>query len=230
MPNNYIKDIIKVLGVELGEKFYIDGIGLNNVQFCITPIGLQLANHTNQSLTCNDILGYLIAGKGTIRKCVSDKQTGIDDIKCGHVVYPLFDQEFRASKDSDYITNPQNFTSLNICLNWEKYITIKKQLAKIASELNDKPLNWYSTSQEKWTIVYLTSNETLEPRMIQKTFAYTGDTGNILSDQICFTSKEACNVAINTVGKDNLIWLLRDFQPYLNYSWGDKDSMDTYIN
>lgn len=104
--------------------------------------------------------------------------------------------------------NPNHFTDLTIRDNWQRYFDIKKRLAKAASEPNTESIDWNSGALMKWRIYCKADDDCLD---------YSS---NLFApgDGIYFTSKEAAEKAVEIVGQNDLIWMLRDFQPYIGYS------------
>lgn len=205
MSKNYMEQVARMLGVEMGEKFKIKSF--EQYKFYINENGLQ-SETSGLLLFVPDYFSDLIAGKYEIVKIPKRKHTGLEAVQKDEWIYPMFDVVncMKISKERDLTTC--EFSDRKIRNNWERYIAIKKRLAKAASELNTEPIDWINNAQAKWSIYYNNDNSNLE-------LCY----GNTCpTDKIYFTSKEAAQKAIEIVGKGDLIWMLRDFQAFIGYS------------
>ncbi len=201
MSKNYMEQVAQMLGVEMEERFEIKEI--EDRKFYINENGLQC--ETN-AMFVPEYFNDLVAGKYEIRKIPKRKHTGLEDVEAGDRIYRLFDMisPLTALKKQELMS--YSFADETIRNNWERYIVIKKHLAKAASELNTEPIDWNDCRQEKWYIC-CPDRETLTCYHID----------GYPNDGIYFISKESAQKAIEIVGKDDLIWMLRNFQPYLGY-------------
>ena len=205
---NYMEDVAQMLGVEMNEYFYVDGINLGcaDAKFYINDKGLFQVLGGKPDTPWPLILGKIISGDAQIVKIPKTKHTGLEPIRRGKT-YDLFKQSCGiVTKDFDKL-NPQSFSDKTIRDSWERYITIKRSLAEAAARLNTAPIDWDDCRQEKWFIC-CRDHETLTCHYI--------DCG--ADEGVFFTSQEAARQAIEIVGEKDLIWMLRDFQPYIGYS------------
>ena len=205
MSKNYMEHVAQMLGVEMEERFKIKTF--EQYKFYINENGLQC---DNDDLSAKSILSDLITGKHKIRKIPKRKHTGLEEVQEGEWVYPLFDVVDRMKSAEERQLGTREFSDRKIRDNWKRYIDIKKRLARAASELNAEPIQWDNMEQEqaKWYIFYGKYTRDIE----------IGETNSLCCDNIYFTSKEAADKAIEIVGEDDLIWMLRDFQPFIGYS------------
>lgn len=200
MSKNYMEQVAQMLGVEFGEKFTVKCY--ETCEFYITKNGL----HCNRvELPTKIILSNIMTGEEEIIKIPKRKHTGLEDVVESDGIYGLFGGVYSAQ--SNRSLKPSEFTDMTIRHNWRRYIDIKKRLAKAASELNTEPIDWNDCRQEKWYIC-CPDRETLTCYHID----------GYPNDGVFFTSKEAAQKAVEIVGEKDLIWMLRDFQPYLGYS------------
>lgn len=203
MSKNYMEKVAQMLGVEMGEKFTVKCY--ETCEFYITENGL----HCNRvELPTKIILSNIMTGEEEIIKIPKRKHTGLENVaKKDETVYILFGFRQGVSAIEPAELQTDFFTDKEIRDNWERYIDIKKRLAKAASELNTEPIDWNDCRQEKWYIC-CPNRETLTCYHID----------GYPNDGVFFTSKEAAQKAIEIVGKVDLIWMLRDFQPFIGYS------------
>ena len=201
MSKNYIEKVAQMLGVEMGEVFRVKNFG--NRKFYINENGLQCSD---LNISGRVILSDLLLEHCELVKIPKRKHTGIEDIVEGDKIYPLFGLPDGMIATDNMMSITEYFSDEEIRDNWERYIRIKIHLAKAASELNTAPIDWDDCRQEKWFIC-CRDHETLTCHYI--------DCG--ADEGVFFTSEEAARKAIEIVGKDDLIWMLRDFQAFIGY-------------
>lgn len=83
---------------------------------------------------------------------------------------------------------------------------IRFALEKYAAEHNAEPIDWTDVHKCKYYILY---NVVLDKLDITSNFA-------IKTDRVYFDSAETAENAIKAVGEEDVIWLYRDYQSYLN--------------
>ena len=202
MSKNYMEQVAQMLGVEMGEKFKIEDF--KDHKFYISENGLQCKG---AKLYCTEIFTDLIAGQYKVTKAPQWKHTGLEDVEANDPIYMLFGRSDGRARHKGSLSGAI-FSDETIRNNWERYIVIKKHLAKAASELNTEPIDW-DENKPKWYIC-------CDPK----------DNNNLTFNRICkgpedaiyFNKAEAAKKAIEIVGKDDLIWMLRDFQAFIGYS------------
>ena len=204
MSKNYMEHVAQMLGVEMGEKFEIEDF--KDCKFYISKDGLKC---NSDEASANYVLSDLITGKHEIRKIPKRKHTGLEDVQEDEWIYSLFNDVLNSMKSSKGRKLAiREFSDKKIRNNWERYIDVKKRLARAASELNTEPIDWNNCNQKKWSIYYNNDNGDLDS-------CYWNSS---VVDEIYFTSREATREAIEIVGKDDLVWMLRCFQPFIGYS------------
>ena len=83
---------------------------------------------------------------------------------------------------------------------------IRFALEKYAAEHNAESIDWTNPSRAKYCIYYDTIIEEFD----------TSWTYKFKDDNIYFDSAETAQNAIEAVGKEDVLWLYRDYQPYLD--------------
>ncbi len=199
---NYMEKIAQMLGVEMEEKFNIEDF--KDCKFYISENGLQCKG---VELYCPEIFTDLIAGQYKVTKIPQRKHTGLEDVEAGDPIYMLFGRSDGRARHKGSLSGA-TFSDETIRNNWERYIVIKKHLAKAASELNTEPIDWNDEYKAKWYISCDPKDNKLKINCIYK------EPG----DAIYFNKAGAAKKAIEIVGKDDLIWMLRDFQAFIGYS------------
>ena len=96
-------------------------------------------------------------------------------------------------------------TDEQLCSDRDRAAQIRFALEKYAAEHNAEPIDWYDKT-EKFHIVHNAHTEEL--CVIMDSF-YKADT-------VYFSSERIAWKAIGAVGYDNVLWLYRDYRPYLN--------------
>lgn len=207
MSKNYMEQVAQMLGIDLGERFKIyntvSPYSNSNKIYHLTKRGIC----DDEGVIYPTLITDILNGTQAIKKIPQRKHTGLENVaKKDEAVYILFGFRQSVSAPEPAELQTDFFTDKEIRDNWERYIDIKKRLARAASELNTAPIDWDDCRQEKWFIC-CHDHETLTCHYI--------DCGT--DEGVFFTSEEAAQKAIEIIGKDDLIWMLRDFQPYLGY-------------
>ncbi len=207
MSKNYMEQVARMLGVEVEERFKIKGY--EDSKFYINKDGLQCNCSNNEIVT--GILSNIMTGKYEIVKIPKRKHTGLESVaKKDEAVYILFGFRQSVSAPEPAELQTDFFTDKEIRNNWERYIDIKKRLARAASELNTEPIDWNDENKAKW---YISCDPKDNNDLIFNNRIYKGP-----GDDIYFNKAGAAKKAIEIVGKDDLIWMLRDFQAFIGYS------------
>lgn len=88
----------------------------------------------------------------------------------------------------------------------DRALCIRFALEKYAAEHNTAPINWADENSRKYYIIYNTECKDL---FIERTW-------NSKQDTVCFDSEQKALDAIKAIGEEDVLWLYRDYQPYLN--------------
>lgn len=93
-----------------------------------------------------------------------------------------------------------------LSLSRDKATQIRFALEKYAAEHNAEPLDWTDDNSWKYRIAYNSNTKMLEA---YSCIFYKHDT-------VYFDSAKTAKNAIKAVGEEDVLWLHRDYQPYLN--------------
>ncbi len=105
----------------------------------------------------------------------------------------------------DYLIG-QITTDKQLAIDRERATRIRFALEKYAAEHNTEPIDWTDSNSYKYRIVYDSYANTL-----RLDGAYCTK-----HDAIYFDSGQTAKNAIEAVGEEDVLWLYRDYQPYLN--------------
>lgn len=207
MQNNYMDKIIEMLGVKYNELFSIDS-DIEHKYYIDTKGCWQIEKDSTKKIFSPETLTALLNGNNSI---IYRKHTGLENISDeDDIIYLLNGNSVNNLYKTEHELKYNEFTSSLIRNHWLMYIKIKKQLAKVASELNEEPINFDDNGVAKY---YMYCNFVNREYCINIDVTYT-----MMLDTIYFSSREAAEKAIKIVGEDNLIYLLSQFTPYKNYS------------
>lgn len=131
------------------------------------------------------------------------KHTGFEHPGYDGIIYNISGSQYTANERETL--KPNEFSDKQIRDNWRRKQQIERRLYEAAAMLNSAPIDKADTDVNKYFIYLDIDDTTLN---IDYCFSYYG--ANIL-----FESEEAARQAIEIVGEDDLIWLFRDFQPYI---------------
>lgn len=223
---NIMEDVAHKLGVEIGEIFGIN-FGDGKYKFENGDIWSWDNRYEIWKPVLYDTVAKLLNGRYEIRKIdnesiskhtgARDLYTGVEDVKEGQKIYPFCEDPYISPYDSELEFN--EFTDEKVKNDWERAIEIYKRLAKAASELNTEPIDW-DKEQKKWYICCGRDN------YLVCDWVYQGADGG----RIYFTSSQAARKAIEVVGKDDLLWLFIEFEPYKGYYSLTKDASEACEN
>ena len=154
----------------------------------------------------------IINGK-PVDAILNDEQikTALENKKHTGLEYPGYDEIIYNIHGSQYTDNRRDtlrleeFSDKQVCDDHRRAVDIYRRLLEAAAMVNSEPIDKQNNSVYKHFIYWDTDMKKL----------YTSWTAGMCYLTIYFESKEAANQAIDIVGKDDLIWLFRDFQPYI---------------
>ncbi len=168
---------------------------------------MNIKFNDDKSITINDVRyipDFWVEAKASAKP--EKRHTGIEEPEEGEDVYYIdYDgdgNEFAYSSDfeGDY-QRGRVTTDEQLCSDRDRAAQIRFALEKYAAEHNAEVLN-----SHKYCIVY---NPYWEKLSVDFLWVSKYDT-------IYFDSAETARNAIGAVGYDNVLWLHRDYQPYLN--------------
>lgn len=131
------------------------------------------------------------------------KHTGLEHPGYDEVIYNINGSQYTANERETL--NPGEYSDKQIRDNWQRKQQIERRLCEVAAILNSEPIDKLNENVNKWYIYWNAYNDELDFE----------NTNGFLNTDVYFESAEAARQAIDIVGKDDLIWLFRDFQPYV---------------
>ena len=177
----------------------------------------------NECITINDDYkisidadGNLVAhsaGKRTVKVIEEPEKrhTGIEEPEKGEDVYYIDYADvackfaYSSGFEGDY-QRGRVTTDEQLCSDRDRAAQIRFALEKYAAENNAEPLDWTDDNSWKYRIAYNSNTKMLEA---YSCVFYKHDT-------VYFDSAKTAKNAIKAVGEEDVLWLYRDYQPYLN--------------
>lgn len=148
-----------------------------------------------------------------LKEATELKHTGFEHPGYDGVVYNINGSQYTANERETL--KPDEYSDKQIRDNWARKQQIERRLYEAAAMLNSEPIDKLNVDVEKHYIFWNANDMELSIGYI----CSVCDIGTL------FKSKEAARQAIDIVGTDDLIWLFRDFQPYIG---AYKDSEENY--
>lgn len=133
----------------------------------------------------------------------SQKHTGLEHPGYDGVIYNLDGGQY--TDNSRDILTPREFSDKHLRDDYARAMDIYRRLVEAAAMLNSVPVEKFDGALFKYYLYLDNFDEELRWDSISSMY----DTA------VLFESKEAAQKAIDIVGEDDLIWLFRDFQPYI---------------
>ena len=173
---------------------------------------MNIKFNDNNSITINDVRyipDFWVEAKANAKP--EKRHTGIeeperDDSVCyidGDGILETYDYS-SGEFENEYLRGRVT-TDEQLCSDRDRAAQIRFALEKYAAEHNAEPIDW-SDKTEKYHIVYNAHRKELQ--VVMDSF-YKADT-------VYFSSERIAWKAIGAVGYDNVLWLYRDYRPYLN--------------
>ena len=125
------------------------------------------------------------------------RHTGIEE--------PERDDSISGEFESEYLRGRVT-TDEQLCSDRDRAAQIRFALEKYAAEHNAGAIDWADDNSWKYCIVYNSNTKMLETQI----FLFRKH------DEVYFDSEQTTLDAIKAVGEENVLWLYRDYQPYLN--------------
>ena len=172
---------------------------------------MNIKFNDDKSITINDVRyipDFWVEAKASAKP--EKRHTGIEEPEEGEDVYYIDYADvackfaYSSGFEGDY-QRGRVTTDEQLCSDRDRAAQIRFALEKYAAEHNAEPIDWYDKT-EKFHIVHNAHTEEL--CVIMDSF-YKADT-------VYFSSERIAWKAIGAVGYDNVLWLYRDYQPYLN--------------
>jgi len=133
----------------------------------------------------------------------SKKHTGLEHPGYDGIIYGLGGCQY-TDNARDTLT-PFEFSDKQLRDDYARAMDIYRRLAEAAAMVNSAPIDKFDSSSFKYYLYWENSAEIIDWGSVTD----TSDTS------VLFETSEAAKKAIEIVGKDDLIWLFRDFQPYI---------------
>lgn len=138
------------------------------------------------------------------------KHTGFEHPGYDGIIYNINGSQYTANERETLKSD--EYSDKQIRDNWRRKQQIERRLYEAAAMLNKEPIDRLNVNVDKYFIYWDAGNIKINVGRIYST----------CSTNLLFESEEAAQKAIDIVGKDDLIWLFRDFQPYIGaYKTGD---------
>lgn len=138
-----------------------------------------------------------------VKAALEVKHTGLDHPGYDGVIYNLSGSQY--TDNARETLNPVEFSDRQLRDNYARAMGIYRRLVEAAAKLNSAPIDKLDTGTFRHFIYWSTSYKKL----------CCGGSTVACDTAIIFETDEAAKKAIDIVGRDDLIWLFRDFQPYI---------------
>ena len=174
---------------------------------------MNIKFNDDKSITINDVRyipDFWVEAKANAKP--EKRHTGIeeperDDSVCyidGDGILETYDYS-SGEFENEYLRGRVT-TDEQLCSDRDRAAQIRFALEKYAAEHNAEPLDWTDLDRYKYHIIYAYDVNDLRIRALCFT----------RHDIVYFDSEQTALDAIKAVGKENVLWLYRDYQPYLN--------------
>ncbi len=174
---------------------------------------MNIKFNDDKSITINDVRyipDFWVEAKASAKP--EKRHTGIeeperDDSVCyidGDGILETYDYS-SGEFENEYLRGRVT-TDEQLCSDRDRAAQIRFALEKYAAEHNAEPIDWTGDNITKYCIVYNSNIKMLEAY----SFLFSKH------DEVYFDSAKTARNAIKAVGYDNVLWLYRDYQPYLN--------------
>jgi hypothetical protein len=131
------------------------------------------------------------------------KHTGLEHPGYDGFIYNLIGSQYTDSARETL--TPREFSDEQLRDDYVRAMDIYRRLVEAAAMLNSAPIDKLDMDIPKYHLYWSNYNKMLS----------SDDICTMCDTKVLFESKEAAKKAIDIVGEDDLIWLFRDFQPYI---------------
>ena len=174
---------------------------------------MNIKFNDDKSITINDVRyipDFWVEAKASAKP--EKRHTGIeeperDDSVCyidGDGILETYDYS-SGEFENEYLRGRVT-TDEQLCSDRDRAAQIRFALEKYAAEHNAEPLDWTDLDRYKYHIIYAYDVNDLRIRALCFT----------RHDIVYFDSEQTALDAIEAVGEEDVLWLYRDYQPYLN--------------
>ena len=210
---NYMRNVAESLCVEMDSPFYIYDSRTGRTypdKCCLSDEGILISEPVKFYQTDEDapkILQALLTG--VFKVCPINRYNWVPG---GSTIYTLEDDTYNAEDDRGL--EWYEFISKNERDIWRRYFSIKRRLRETAAELNSSAIDWGDTDQPKFYICacFRDYNDFKLDIRCEDT---------VCEEHTYFDTMTAAKKAIEIVGEEDLIWMMRDFQSEIEYSKPD---------
>lgn len=173
---------------------------------------MNIKFNDDKSITINDVRyipDFWVEAKANAKP--EKRHTGIEEPEEGEDVYYIDYADvackfaYSSGFEGDY-QRGRVTTDEQLCSDRDRAAQIRFALEKYAAEHNAEPLDWTDDNSWKYRIAYNSNTKMLEA---YSCIFYKHDT-------VYFDSAKTAKNAIEAVGEEDVLWLHRDYQPYLN--------------
>ena len=174
---------------------------------------MNIKFNDDKSITINDVR-YIPDFWGEVKASAKPEKrhTGIEEPEEGDNIYYIdsygalakcvySSEAFKQDHIRGLIT-----TDEQLCSDRDRAAQIRFALEKYAAEHNAEPLDWTDLDRYKYHIIYAYDVDDLRIRVLCST----------KHDTVYFDSEQTALDALKAVGEEDVLWLYRDYQPYLN--------------
>lgn len=174
---------------------------------------MNIKFNDDKSITINDVRyipDFWVEAKASAKP--EKRHTGIeeperDDSVCyidGDGILETYDYS-SGEFENEYLRGRVT-TDEQLAYDRDRAAQIRFALEKYAAEHNAEPLDWTDLDRYKYHIIYAYDVDDLRIRALCST----------KHDTVYFDSEQTALDAIKAVGEEDVLWLYRDYQPYLN--------------
>ena len=173
---------------------------------------MNIKFNDDKSITINDVR-YIpdFWGEAKASAKPEKRHTGIEEPEEGEGVYYIDYADvackfaYSSGFEGDY-QRGRVTTDEQLCSDRDRAAQIRFALEKYAAEHNAGAIDWADDNSWKYCIVYNSNTKMLETQI----FLFRKH------DEVYFDSEQTTLDAIKAVGEEDVLWLYRDYQPYLN--------------
>ena len=174
---------------------------------------MNIKFNDDKSITINDVR-YIpdFWGEAKTSAEPEKRHTGIEEPERGDSIYYvdgdgiLETYDYSSGEFENEYLRGRVTTDEQLCSDRDRAAQIRFALEKYAAEHNAEPLDWTDLDRYKYHIIYAYDVNDLRIRALCFT----------RHDIVYFDSEQTALDAIKAVGEEDVLWLYRDYQPYLN--------------
>ena len=174
---------------------------------------MNIKFNDDKSITINDVRyipDFWVEAKASAKP--EKRHTGIEEPERGDSIYYvdgdgiLETYDYSSGEFENEYLRGRVTTDEQLCSDRDRAAQIRFALEKYAAEHNAESIDWTDDNSWKYRIAYNSNTKMLEA---YSCIFYKHDT-------VYFDSEQTTLDAIKAVGEEDVLWLYRDYQPYLN--------------